>query len=123
MPRRTKYPPEVRERAVRMVFEHQGDYESQWAAIVSIASKAGMTAETGSTTAGCTPPSATSHPPSSKRTTTVNSSRQPTPRLKPPSLYRTRGGSLTHKTTDRGVHNAEDQRQTGVRARTPYVPT
>jgi transposase len=40
------FPPEVRERAVRMVLEHQGDYESQWAAIVSIAEKFGMTAET-----------------------------------------------------------------------------
>ena len=28
-----KYSPEVRERAVRMVLEHQGDHDSQWAAI------------------------------------------------------------------------------------------
>ena len=42
----TKYAPEVRERAVRMVFEHQGEHESQWAAINSIASKIGCTAET-----------------------------------------------------------------------------
>jgi transposase len=41
MTRRGKYPPEVRERAVRMVFEHQQDYDSQWAAITSIASKSG----------------------------------------------------------------------------------
>jgi putative transposase len=41
-----KYSPEVRERAVRMVFEHQGEYESQWAAIISIASKIGCTSET-----------------------------------------------------------------------------
>ena len=41
-----KYSPEVRERAVRMVFEHQGEHESQWAAIISIASKIGCTAET-----------------------------------------------------------------------------
>jgi transposase len=41
-----KYSPEVRERAVRMVFEHQAEYESQWAAINSIASKIGCTAET-----------------------------------------------------------------------------
>ena len=34
------------ERAVRLVFEHQGEYESQWAAIGSIASKIGCTAET-----------------------------------------------------------------------------
>lgn len=38
--------PEVRERAVRMVREHQGEHESEWAAIVSIASKIGCTAET-----------------------------------------------------------------------------
>ena len=42
----TKYSPEVRERAVRMVFEHQGDHGSQWAAIASIAAKIGCTAQT-----------------------------------------------------------------------------
>ena len=41
-----KYAPEVRERAVRMVFEHAGDHASQWAAIASIAAKIGCTAET-----------------------------------------------------------------------------
>jgi len=35
-----------RERAVRMVFEHESEYPSQWAAIGSIASKIGCTAET-----------------------------------------------------------------------------
>ena len=42
----TRYSPEVRERAVRMVREHQGEHESQWAAISSIAAKIGCTAET-----------------------------------------------------------------------------
>lgn len=46
MSKSTKYSPEVRERAVRRVFEHQAEYESQWAAIESIASKLGCTAET-----------------------------------------------------------------------------
>ena len=41
-----KYSPEVRERAVRMVFDHAGDYSSQWAAIASIAAKIGCTTET-----------------------------------------------------------------------------
>ncbi|WP_429060442.1 IS3 family transposase [Azospirillum doebereinerae] len=41
-----RYAPEVRERAVRMVFEHEGDHASQWAAIGSIAAKIGCTAET-----------------------------------------------------------------------------
>ena len=42
----SRYSPEVRARAVRMVLEHQGDYPSQWAAMSSIASKIGCTAET-----------------------------------------------------------------------------
>jgi len=46
MNNRVRYSPEVRERAVRMVLEHQGEYESQWAAMCSIAQKIGCTAET-----------------------------------------------------------------------------
>lgn len=41
-----RYSPEIRERAVRMVLEHQDGYASQWAAIVSIAGKFGPTPET-----------------------------------------------------------------------------
>jgi len=41
-----RYSPEVRARAVRMVQEHEVDHASQWAAICSIASKIGCTAET-----------------------------------------------------------------------------
>ena len=41
-----KFSPEVVERAVRMVFEAKDQYESQWAAIESIAGKIGCSAET-----------------------------------------------------------------------------
>jgi transposase len=46
MTRPGRYPQELRERAVRMVFEHQGEHPSQWAAICSIAHKFGMSSET-----------------------------------------------------------------------------
>lgn len=46
MPNHGKYPDELRERAVRMVFEHEHEYPSQWAAICSVAEKLGPTAET-----------------------------------------------------------------------------
>jgi transposase len=40
------YSPEIWDRAIRMVSEHQTEYASEWAAIQSIASKIGCTAET-----------------------------------------------------------------------------
>ena len=46
MTKRSRYPAEVRERAVRLVFEQQDSHPSQWAAITSIATKMGCTAET-----------------------------------------------------------------------------
>src|SRR5881397_3040943 len=46
MTRPSRFSPEVRDRAVRMVLEQQDQHESQWAAITSIAEKIGCTAET-----------------------------------------------------------------------------
>jgi transposase len=46
MTRPSRYPQELRERAVRMVFEHQDEHSSQWAAITSIAEKFGVSSET-----------------------------------------------------------------------------
>jgi len=46
MRKSTKFSPEVRERAVRMVQEHRGEYPSLWAAIESIAPKIGCVPQT-----------------------------------------------------------------------------
>ena len=46
MGRPSKYSPELRERALRMVFEHSPEHSSQWASIRSIAEKIGCSAET-----------------------------------------------------------------------------
>ena len=46
MKKSVKFSPEVRERAVRMVFEHRSEHPSQWAAVESIAGKIGCTAQT-----------------------------------------------------------------------------
>lgn len=45
MSRGTRYSPELRERAVRMVFEHAHEYPSQWATIRSVAEKLGCRVE------------------------------------------------------------------------------
>lgn len=46
MPGTRRYPPEIRERAVRLVFEHEHEYPSQWKAICSLAEKSDLNRET-----------------------------------------------------------------------------
>ena len=46
MKKSTKFSPEVRERAVRLVQEHRGEYASMWAAVESIAPKIGCVPQT-----------------------------------------------------------------------------
>lgn len=46
LPKGQRHPDELRERAVRMVFEHQHEYPSQWQAITSIAQQLGIHRET-----------------------------------------------------------------------------
>ena len=46
MNKTNKYSPEVRERAVRLVQEHRGEYPSLWAGVESIAPKIGCVAQT-----------------------------------------------------------------------------
>ena len=46
LPKGQRHPVELRERATRMVFEHQDEYPSQWKAICSIADKLDVNRET-----------------------------------------------------------------------------
>ena len=46
MPSNRRYSAEVRERAVRLCFDHRGEFSSDWAAMRSIGEKFGIAAET-----------------------------------------------------------------------------
>ena len=45
MPKITRFAPEVRERAVRLLWDHEKEYPSRWAAVKSIAEKVGCSSE------------------------------------------------------------------------------
>ena len=45
MPKMTRFAPEVRERAVRLLWDHEKEYPSRWAAVKSIAMKVGCSSE------------------------------------------------------------------------------
>lgn len=47
MDKSSKYSPELRERLVRLVVEQRPEHPSQWAAVVSVADKAGLRPQTG----------------------------------------------------------------------------
>ncbi len=42
----SKYDPETKAKAVRLVLDHRGDYPSEWAAISAVSSRLGMNSET-----------------------------------------------------------------------------
>jgi transposase len=65
MEKKRRYPAEVRERAVRLVFEQQASHTSQWAAIEAIAAKIGCTGNTLSSAPSAS--SSTLQPPSCTR--------------------------------------------------------
>lgn len=46
MPRSSKWDQETKAKAIRLVRDHVGDYESEWAAITTVAGRLGMSAET-----------------------------------------------------------------------------
>ena len=46
MKRRNSYSPELRERAMRLVLDQQGEHDSRWTAIISVSSKIGCAPET-----------------------------------------------------------------------------
>jgi len=83
MAKRTRFSPEVRERAVRLVQEHRADYETQWGAITSIASKIECAAGTlrqwlrrSERDRGSRPGATTAAPPAEKRTQITSAFKQ-----------------------------------------------
>jgi len=97
MPKPPKFSPEVRERAVRMVYEVRESHDSQWAATEAVSSKIGCTAQTLSNwirkTSSPSSPTPSADPRIKELEREIASSSGPTRSLRSPALFSPRRNS------------------------------